>query len=94
MHARRAAAAVLVALAAVTACGKSEAEEQADCEKALTSAATKTNRPDACKGLSQKDYDTLLMGWALENAIDGMSQEDRDLLDYSDDGELNGSIGG
>lgn len=95
MRTRTALTAALLALAAFTAgCGKSDAETQADCEKALTSAATKTNRPDACKDLSQEDYETLLMGWALNNAIDDMPQQDQDLLDKYDDGELNESISG
>jgi hypothetical protein len=63
------------------------------CQKAIDSSATKTHRPDACKDLSQDDYDTLLMGWALENAMDGMSKKDRDTLDYFDDGSINGSTG-
>lgn len=68
-------------------------EHVQNCEKALTKSATKTDRPDACEELSQDDYDTLLMGWALENAMDGMSKKDRDTLDYFDDGSINGSIG-
>ena len=95
MRTRAALTAALLALVALTAgCGKSDAEQQADCEKALTSTATKTNRPDACKDLSQKDYDTILMGWALENAINDMPEQDQDVLDKYDDGELNDSIGG
>ncbi|MEV0691791.1 hypothetical protein [Streptomyces sp. NPDC050388] len=95
MRTRTALTAVLLALAVLTAgCGKSEAEQQADCQKALTSEATKTNRPDACKGLSQDDYDALLMAWALKNALNEMPKKDRDTLDYYDDGKLNGSIGG
>ncbi|MFJ2964243.1 hypothetical protein ACIPIC_18330 [Streptomyces collinus] len=82
----------LVLLAA--ACGKSEAEMQADCQKAITKAATKTNRPDACKELSQKDYDTLLMAWIIDNTVEDMPQEDQDVLDLYDDGHVNGSIPG
>ena len=46
--------------------GRSQDEIAADCQKALTSAATKTHRPDACKDLSQDDYDALLMHWVLQ----------------------------
>ena len=63
-----------------------------DCQKALSAAATKTDRPEACEGLSQKDYDTLLAGWVLKHALEEMPKEDRDLLDYSDDGSINGSL--
>ncbi|WP_435252048.1 hypothetical protein [Streptomyces tendae] len=95
MRTRTALAAGLLALAALTtACGKSDAEQQADCQKALSSEATKTNRPDACKDLSQEDYDTLLMAWSLNHAIDEMPEQDQQLLDKYDDGELNDSIGG
>ncbi|MFJ4206671.1 hypothetical protein ACIP2Y_44735 [Streptomyces sviceus] len=95
MRTRTALAALLLALATLTsACGKSPAEKQADCQKALTKTATKTNRPEACKDLSQDDYETLLMAWAMKNAVDEMPKADRDLLDYSDDGELNDSISG
>ena len=34
------------------------------------------------------------MGWALENAINDMPEQDQDVLDKYDDGELNDSIGG
>lgn len=46
--------------------GRTQDEIAADCEKALSSAATKTNRPDACDGLTQDNYDALLMHWALQ----------------------------
>ncbi|MDH6435595.1 cytochrome c5 [Streptomyces sp. SAI-144] len=95
MRTRTALPAVLLAVAAVTAaCGKSEAEQQADCQKALTSSSTKTSRPEACKDLSQDDYETLLMAYALQQGINDMPTEDQQLLDMSDDGELNGSISG
>lgn len=87
-------AGALLLAAFAAACGKSEAEQQADCQKALTSDATKTNRPDACKDLSQEDYETLRMAWALENAVRDMPESEQDLLDKYDDGELNDSISG
>lgn len=64
------------------------------CQKALTESATRTHRPDACKGLKQDDYDTLLTAWTLDRAIADMPKEQRDTLDYYDDGSINGSIGG
>lgn len=87
-------ATLLLAGAAVgCSSGKSEAEVQKECQAALSSKATKTDRPDACEDLSQADYDTLLTDWALKNALDGMSKKDRDTLDYYDDGSIDGSIG-
>ncbi|MFL1903097.1 hypothetical protein ACJWDR_28930 [Streptomyces tauricus] len=68
-------------------------EHVTNCEKALTKSATEKNRPDACEELSQNDYDTLRVGWALENALDGMSKKERDTLDYYDNGTIDGSIG-
>lgn len=82
-----------VATLALTGCGKSEAEQQADCQKALSPAATETHRPDACKDLSEDDYQTLLTAWVLKHAIDDMPKKDQDTLDYYDDGEINGSVG-
>ena len=63
-----------------------------DCQKALTPSATKTHRPDACEGVKQDDYDTLLMAWTLKNAIKDMPKDERDTLDYYDDGSVNGSL--
>ena len=65
----------------------------AACQKALDSSATKTNRPDACQEVKADDYDALLVGWALQHALDDMPKSDRDMLDYYDDGSINGSIG-
>lgn len=88
MRASRAAVIAVLLLAAV-ACGKSEAEQQADCQKAITAESTDTNRPEACKDLSQDDYDVLLMDWVLKN---GMSKEGEDTADWLDDGSINGSL--
>lgn len=63
-----------------------------DCQKALGPSATKTHRPDACKGLKQDDYDTLLMAWTLKHALADMPKGDRDALDQYDDGSINGSL--
>lgn len=70
MRTRTALTAVLLAFAALTAaCGKSEEEIAADCQKALAAAkdATKSNRPDACEGLSQEDYNALLISQTLKD---------------------------
>ncbi|WP_327160540.1 hypothetical protein [Streptomyces zaomyceticus] len=91
MHRLTAAALTASLLLALTACSSYSAE---DCQKALTDASTKTSRPTECQDLSQEDYDVLLTNWALQKALNGMSKEDRDLLDYSDDGSINGSISG
>ncbi|MEV5445244.1 hypothetical protein AB0N23_22290 [Streptomyces sp. NPDC052644] len=92
MHTRTTAVAAALLLATLTACGKSEAEMQADCRAALTEASTKTNRPDACKDLSDEDYELILLHYAVTGAINDMPQEDQDVLDYHDDGKLNDSI--
>ncbi|MGY4994073.1 hypothetical protein [Streptomyces sp. 900105245] len=94
MRTRTAFAAGLLLLAtAATACGKSEAEMQADCQKAITAATVKSKqRPDACKGLSKEDYNTIEAAWIVHHTYDGMSKKDRDTLDYWDDGSINGSL--
>lgn len=71
MRTRTALAAVLFAFAALTvSCGKSEEEIAADCQKALEAGehATKTERPKACEGLPQDDYDALLMSQVLRDS--------------------------
>ncbi|TQL21956.1 hypothetical protein [Streptomyces sp. SLBN-134] len=71
MRTRTALTAVLLTLAALTAaCGKSDEEIAADCAKALASGqtATKTDRPDACEGLPDDDYEALLMSQALKDS--------------------------
>jgi hypothetical protein len=85
------AAACLLAAGAV-GCSKSQDEIAKECEAALTEKATKANRPPECEGLSQKNYDAVLMNWALKNALDEMPKKQRDTLDYYDDGSINGSI--
>ncbi|MFJ5967906.1 hypothetical protein [Streptomyces sp. NPDC093060] len=61
-----------------------------DCQKALNPSSTKTHRPAACKGLKQEDYDTLLMAWVVDHSL---SKDDKDVSDYYDDGQVNGSVG-
>jgi hypothetical protein len=85
----RATAIAAVLLAAGTACGKSEAEQQADCQKAITETSTEKNKPEACESLSQDDYEVLLMDWVLKN---GMSKDGEDTADWLDDGSINGSL--
>lgn len=78
MRIRTALTAILLALAALTAaCGKSDEEIAADCQKALaksTAGATENNRPEACEGLAQDDYEALLMSEALKDT--GVIDED------------------
>jgi hypothetical protein len=86
-------AAVLVIVTAVFWMnGKSYDEMVKDCQNALTSTSTKTDRPEACEGLKQDDYDTILVSWTLKNAFHDMPKTDRDTLDYYDDGSINGSL--
>lgn len=70
MRTHTALAAATITLLALTGCGKSEAEIATDCQKALAAGAntTKTERPDACKGLSQDDYDTLVISQSLKDS--------------------------
>jgi hypothetical protein len=72
--------------------GRSYDEMVKDCQNALTSTSTKTDRPEACEGLKQDDYDTILVSWTLKNAFHDMPKSDRDTLDYYDDGSINGSL--
>jgi hypothetical protein len=60
------------------------------CQKALTAQlkAGGKGKPSACNDVKKDDYDTLV----IANVIDGMSKKDRDLLDYYDDGSINGSL--
>jgi hypothetical protein len=86
-------AAALLLAGGALGCSKSQDEIARDCQAALSEKATKTNRPAECEGLSQDDYDTLLMAWVLKKGLADMPQEDRDMLDYYDDGSINDSIG-
>ncbi|MGP4085477.1 hypothetical protein [Streptomyces sp. KR55] len=71
-----------------------QAEIEEACYNAITKESTETNRPDECESLSDDDYGTLRMGWFLENeGLGNVDEDPGDLLDYSDDGEVNGSTG-
>jgi hypothetical protein len=61
------------------------------CQKALATQAKAggKGKPSACNDVKKDDYDTLV----IASVIDGMSKKDRDLLDYYDDGSIDGSIG-
>ncbi|MEU5716571.1 hypothetical protein AB0G71_12400 [Streptomyces sp. NPDC020403] len=76
-------------LAALTACSSYSVK---DCQRAITSESTETNRPEECEDFSQKDYDDMLLNHAVKEAFKGMDKDDQDLLDYHDDGSINGSI--
>jgi uncharacterized lipoprotein YehR (DUF1307 family) len=93
MRTRRTTIAIATALLlALTACGKSEEQKQAECVKAIDSKSTPTNRPDACKDLSADDYKLLLMDHALKQAgLGNVDEHPEDLLDYGDDGLVNDS---
>jgi hypothetical protein len=60
------------------------------CQKALTAQlkAGGKGKPDACSDVKKDDYDTLV----IASVIDGMSKKDRDLLDYYDNGTIDGSL--
>ncbi|MFI6491232.1 hypothetical protein [Streptomyces sp. NPDC050564] len=86
----------IVAALAITATilwmnGEPYSETVSKCQKALV-AQTKAGgegKPDACKDVKQDDYDEIV----VSNVIDGMSKKDRDMLDYYDNGTIDGSIG-
>ncbi|MFI6661509.1 hypothetical protein ACIBL8_39015 [Streptomyces sp. NPDC050523] len=61
------------------------------CVAALKEQAKAGNqgKPDACKDVKEDDYTALV----VSNAINGLPQTDKDLLDYYDDGDMNGSVG-
>lgn len=72
----------------VTACGQSEAEKQASCYDAIK-ARTEGDKakPQACKDLSEDDYNTLVMGWVLEKTgLDELGEHPEDLPDFAEDG--------
>jgi hypothetical protein len=67
------------------------AETLKSCEKSLA-AQTKAGvkgKPTACEDVKEDDYSEIL----VSNAIAGMSKKDRDMLDYYDNGTIDGSIG-
>lgn len=55
------ACAVALLIAGAAGCSKSQDEIAEDCRQAIDSTSTKTNRPDECKGLSDDNYQLLLM---------------------------------
>ncbi|MER5903003.1 hypothetical protein ABT150_23340 [Streptomyces mirabilis] len=61
------------------------------CTKALAAQqkAGGKGKPSACDDVKEDDYDALV----LSSVIDGMSKKDRDLLDYYDNGSIDGSLG-
>jgi hypothetical protein len=72
--------------------GRSYDDTVAACEKALAvqTKAGGQGKPDACDEVKQDDYDALVVGAVLKY---GMTQKDRDTLDYYDNGTIDGSIG-
>jgi len=68
-------AAMLLTAASLAGCSKSQDEIADECEKAIDSASTTTNRPDECDGLSDENYRLVLAHWIMEQqgAFDGAS---------------------
>lgn len=64
-----AAVALLLALTAVTGCGKSQEEKEADCQKAIDATSTVTNRPDACKDIPDEDYKGMLLAYSVKQVF-------------------------
>jgi hypothetical protein len=71
--------------------GRSYEDTVADCKKALAAqaAAGGSGKPDACDGVKEDDYDALVIG----NVLDNMPKKDQDMLDYYDNGTIDGSVG-
>ncbi|MCX5365930.1 hypothetical protein OG864_45350 [Streptomyces sp. NBC_00124] len=88
-----AAVAIAVAGAIVWFNAESYEDTVASCRKGIDSSATKTNRPEVCEGVTQDDYDALLVSWTLKHTFDDMSKTDQDMLDYYDNGKIDGSVG-
>ena len=84
-------AAVAIAAAAVWMNAVPYSETLAKCKTALA-AQTKAGvkgKPSACEDVKEDDYSEII----VSNMIDGMSKKDRDMLDYYDNGTIDGSIG-
>lgn len=70
-------------------------DKVADCKRAIAIYDFDANPVDeggavpGCEDLKRDDYLALV----LSNTIDGMSKKDRDMLDYYDNGTIDGSIG-
>jgi hypothetical protein len=62
-----------------------------DCQQALAAQfeADGEGRPDACRDVKDDDYDAIL----LQAAFRELPEKDQRVLDYYDDGSINGSIG-
>ncbi|WEH38422.1 hypothetical protein [Streptomyces sp. AM 2-1-1] len=69
MRTRTAVASIAMLTAALTACGTSETDRQADCKKAISATRTYTvpDRPEACRVLSDEDYEMLQTAWVSKN---------------------------
>ncbi|MGW5175882.1 hypothetical protein ACWERY_16160 [Streptomyces sp. NPDC004082] len=62
-----------------------------DCQHALVaqSKAGGKGKPSACEDVKEDDYTALV----VSTALDGMPKKDRDMLDYFDNGTIDGSVG-
>ncbi|MFD8566191.1 hypothetical protein [Streptomyces sp. NPDC059639] len=67
MKTRTAITAVALLAAALTGCTRTDANKQADCRTAITDGVREASRPDACKDLSEDDYQALLTDWVKKN---------------------------
>lgn len=69
LRTRTAVASIALLTAALTACGTSETDRQADCQKAINATRTYTvpDRPEACQVLSEEDYEMLRTAWVSKN---------------------------
>ncbi|MER5950324.1 hypothetical protein ABT127_30200 [Streptomyces sp. NPDC001904] len=67
MKTRTAIIAVALLAATLAGCTRTEANKRTDCRNALTDGAATADRPDACKDVSEDDYQTLLADWREEN---------------------------
>ncbi|TXS04819.1 hypothetical protein EAO73_13895 [Streptomyces sp. col6] len=69
MRNRTAVASIALLTTALSACGTSETDRRADCQKAINATRTYTlpDRPEACQILSDADYETLRTAWVSKN---------------------------
>lgn len=73
---------------------ESREDRLADCQKAVAAydfdahPVEEGGRVPGCEGVEEDAY----MGLIVGNALDDMPKGDKDLLDYYDDGSINGSV--
>lgn len=78
-------------LLAVTGCSSDTTYTADDCAAAITDASTKTDRPAECAGVSDDDYETLILSHVLKReGLDNLDESPGDLIDYAEDGIVDG----